>query len=175
MICPNCGGTVPNDTTVCPDCQEDLAGLARLEYGHAIHYNEALALAREGQFDEAKARLLLALELKPSFVPAHMLLAKVCARQERWAEASTSAARALELEPDDPAVLQLADEIARVNQEAEAEQREGQKAALGARRAKAERHFVAYQRDLIGAFGLGVGIAAFLGLILSWIGGKKES
>jgi len=175
MICPYCGGSVPGDTTVCPDCQEDLAGLARLEYGHAIYYNEALALAREGRLEEACAKLVLALEFRDSFVPAHVLLAKVYARQGRWAEAQASAARALELSPKGSNVGELVGALERASREAEGGQLDSEQAVSRARRGEAERYFATHQRDIAGAFGVGMGVAAFLGLLVSWIGGRRRS
>ena len=167
MECPFCGGVIPDSTAICPFCDEDVSGLARLEYGHVIYYNAALASAREGDLDDARTKLTVALELKESFVPAHLLLAKVCARQERWAEAEASVIRALELAPEDPDVLELAEEIKRVAQEKE-------QAAAQSRRAKAERVLDTHERDLMRAFGLGAGLVAFLATIFSWIGGRKE-
>ncbi|MHB1293972.1 MAG: tetratricopeptide repeat protein [Anaerolineae bacterium] len=119
ITCPNCGGTLPQDTTICPDCQEDLSALARLEYEHAIRYNEALALARDGQFEEARNKLLVAIELDPSFVPAYVLLAKVYARQAAWADARQCIVRACDLAPEDNEFPRLALEIERAAQETE--------------------------------------------------------
>ncbi|MHB0855988.1 MAG: tetratricopeptide repeat protein [Anaerolineae bacterium] len=119
ITCPNCGGALPQDTTICPDCQEDLSALARLEYEHAIRYNEALALAREGQFDEARNKLLVSIESDATFVPAHVLLAKVYARQGEWAEARLCIVRACDLAPEDNDLPRLALEIERAAQQAE--------------------------------------------------------
>ncbi|NLD72650.1 MAG: hypothetical protein GX649_08025 [Chloroflexi bacterium] len=101
MACPYCGGSVPHDTTVCPDCHEDLAALVRLTLEHAIWYNEGLAAAQGGDLETARARLLCALERSPRFLPALLLLAKVAAALEDWALARRSAVRALEAAPDD--------------------------------------------------------------------------
>lgn len=167
--CPYCGGSVPEDTTICPDCQEDLSALARLEYGHAIYYNQALALAREGNLHEARDRLLLSLEARESFAPAHTLLAKVYARREEWPEAKASVARAMELSPDNEGVRELAREIDRAALGAE----EG---AAREARARTERVLAAHQREVVRAFGVGVGLMAFVGFILSrLLGGGRGS
>ena len=131
MICPNCGASVPEGTTVCPDCHEDLAALARLEYEAEIHYNEGLALAQSGELDAACKKLITATELESTFAPAHVLLAKVYAQQGLWAEAEASAARALELLPEDRAVRKLATDIARSSLESTKRVREQEQAQQG--------------------------------------------
>lgn len=169
MKCPYCGGSVPEDTTICPDCQEDLSALAHLEYAHAIHYNQALALAREGELDMARHKLLLALEAQESFAPAHILLAKVHARQGAWADAQARVARAVELSPDNETVRDLARRIAR-------SARKVQEAAAREAGPEAEQVLAAHQREVVKAFGAGLGLMAFVGLILSRLfGGGRES
>ena len=174
MICPNCGGTVPEGMTVCPDCHEDLAALARLEYEAEIHYNEGLALAQDGKLDAACKKLITAVELEDAFAPAHVLLAKVYAQQGLWAEAEASVARALELLPEDRAVRKLATDIARSSLSDTKKVREQEQVALQTRRSKAEGYFAAYRRDMTSAFGLGIGLTTFLGLIISWIGKRRR-
>jgi len=167
--CPYCGGSLPEDTTVCPDCQEDLSALAHLEYAHAIHYNQALALAREGELDLARHKLLMALEARESFAPAHILLAKVHARQKAWAEAQASVARAAELSPDNETVRELARRIAW-------SARRVQEAAAREAGSETEQVLVAHQREVVKAFGAGLGLMAFVGLLLSRLfGGGRES
>jgi tetratricopeptide (TPR) repeat protein len=151
--CPYCGGTVPETTAICPDCHEDLSALLRLEYSHVIYYNEALALARDGYLDDARARLIVALERKESFAPAHALLAKVYAHQRQWARAEASAARALELDPENPAVRRLADAIG---------ERVTPTAGTGAARAR-----VAPRREVSQVFKAGVGLATAAAVVLS--------
>ncbi len=116
MRCPYCGGSVPAAETICPDCHEDLAALVRLRLEHAIYYNEALSLAREGHLEAARARLTLSLERNARFLPAQRLLTKVAAALGDWPLARRSAARALDLAPEDGLVRRLAAEV-----EAEAE------------------------------------------------------
>ncbi len=174
MICPYCGETLPEDTTVCPACQEDLAALARLEYGPAIHYNDGLALAQEGKLDLAHKKLITAIELQGDFSPAHVLLAKVYAQQGLWTEAEVSVSRALELLPEDRQVRKLATDIAKASLESTKTARERKQTALQVRRSKAEGYFAAYRRDVTSAFGLGIGVATLLGMILSWIGTRRR-
>lgn len=174
MDCPYCGGKVPSSTTICPDCSEDLAGLARLEYDAAINYNQALALAREGKLSEAGTRLEVVLELHNSFVPAQVLLAKVYARQGRWAEARASIERAVELAPEDGQVSDLASEINRNALAEEEGRQQSEQTAAQSRRVSAERYLASYQRDVIGAFVLGTGVAAFLSAIIAVVGGRRK-
>lgn len=151
--CPYCSGAVPETTAICPDCHEDLSALLRLEYAHAIYYNEALALARDGYLDDARARLTMALERNESFAPAHALLAKIYVHQRQWARAETSAARALELDSDSPAIRRLAEAIA-----------ERVTPTAGASRARAR---VAPRREVSQAFKAGVGLATAAAVVLS--------
>jgi tetratricopeptide (TPR) repeat protein len=153
FTCPYCGGTVPETTAICPDCHEDLSALLRLEHSHAIYYNEALALAREGFLDDARARLTVALELHEAFAPAHALLAKVYAHQREWARAEASVARARELDPENPAIRRLAEAIA---------DRVTPVAATSDARAR-----VAPRREVSQAFKAGLGLATAAAVVLS--------
>lgn len=170
VTCPYCGGHVPTDTTICPDCQEDLAGLLRLEYAHVVYYNEALAAAREGDMTKAGQKLALALELKEDFSPAHLLLAKLAAQEKRWSEAKGAVARALELVPDDKAAMELAQEIEQAVQEEQAVQQ----TQIATRRRRTADVLKAYQRDVAAAFVLGLGVAGAIAMIASWLGGHQE-
>jgi len=174
MTCPFCGGAVPAETTVCPDCHEDLAALVRLERGPLIYYTQALALARDGHYNQAREKLRFGLELCETFAPAHLLLAKINAQQECWAEAQAHARRALELAPDDVKAQEVAtalDELARNAEVARAKQ---EQEAAQSRRAGVESYWARYQRDMAWAFGLGVGLTMLLGLIGSALKGKKQ-
>ncbi|NLG49292.1 MAG: tetratricopeptide repeat protein [Chloroflexi bacterium] len=174
ITCPYCRTAVPADTAVCPDCQEDLSAILRLRYGHAIYYNQALALAREGKLDEAIAKALLAVECKQDFAPGHVLLAKAYAQRGEWSKAEASATRAIELEPENESLGGLVEEIRQaMHSRAVARHREEEQAALSRRRS-AEQAMTAYERDLKRAFGLGVGVTAFFALVLSLLGGKKK-
>jgi len=172
--CPYCGGEVPLETTVCPSCQEDLSALIKVQYAHAIHYNEALALARVGKLEQATTRAELALSSKANFYPAHVLLAKLHARQERWPEALASIRRAVELAPHDAKVGALAQEIERDAQEDERRRLAETQRKSRARRANAEKHLARYERDVQRAFGLGALAMAGLALLLRWLFGHKR-
>ncbi|MHB1355659.1 MAG: hypothetical protein ACYCZF_06750 [Anaerolineae bacterium] len=111
ITCPYCASQITGESTVCPGCQEDLAALAHLVYADAIHYNQALALAKEGRPREAKAELAESLAANASFGPAYALLAKICARDQDWTNARLNAKKALSLLPGDEAVVQLADAV----------------------------------------------------------------
>jgi hypothetical protein len=111
IVCPYCASQVMGDSTVCPGCQEDLAALAHLVYADAIHYNQALAMAREGRVREAKAELAESLTANNAFSPAYALLAKINARELDWANARMNVKKALSLAPEDEVIVQLADEV----------------------------------------------------------------
>jgi tetratricopeptide (TPR) repeat protein len=146
LICPYCGGDVPGDTTICPDCHEDLAALIRLEYAHAIHYNEALAAAREGLLAEAEADLLTAVTLNPAFRPAHTLLASIYARQEDWDRAQTAIARALEIAPEDADILALGEAVREAAEQSEALRAEQQAAFVQQAIAREREELIAQAR-----------------------------
>ncbi|MFO7916695.1 MAG: hypothetical protein R6V13_01270 [Anaerolineae bacterium] len=170
MTCPYCGGSVPQDTTVCPDCHEDLSALARIEHAHEIHYNKALSLARQGELDKARDQVLMALGFREDFSPAYVLLAKIYARQGAWTEAKESVAEALALAPADEGVQELAERIRRQA----ARQTAVEKERAVQRRQNAQRLLEAYQRDVAGAFVAGLGLAAVAMTLVSWLFGEGE-
>jgi tetratricopeptide (TPR) repeat protein len=174
MICPYCGGLVPGDTTICPDCQEDLAGLARRELAAAIHYNEALSAARENRLAEALYRLQAAIALDGGFVPAHRLLAKVYARRGMWAEARACAARALSLAPDDRATAAVRDAIESASRSAHPAGSEPMVHTLGDRQAAPPPPLPPSPRATRGAHGFGVGLVAAVAALLSGRGARRD-
>lgn len=174
LLCPYCGGAVSHDTTICPDCTEDVAALAKLEYAHAIYYNEALVLAREGKPDEALAKLSTSIAVSDAFGPAHMLRAKILAQQGRWDQALSSAQTGAALMPDDEAAQDLALEVGRLAKETRVDRLKSREGAARERRLNAEQYFAAYQRDVAAAFVLGIGFACLIALVISWIGGSKR-
>lgn len=182
LTCPFCGTDVPGGTAECPDCHENLTAWTRLRYSHAIDYNEALALAREGRLDDARARLALSLQAKEDFAPAHVLLAKISAQQGRWAEAQQSAQRASELLPDDVRTSELTQAIEQSAMEAH--QREEERLAASGARSQDEHatgpavfgpHWLGrYQRDIVQAFAVGVGLTTVMALLVSRLSGKHR-
>jgi len=174
LECPRCGNPVPDGETVCPTCQEDLSALLRLQAEHLRLYNEALVAAREGNLEEAQARLLAALSLNDAFAPAHALLAKVRARLGRWQEAKASAQRAADLAPNDAAMVNLPALIEEAEREAMAAQalreRESHQTLLSALSRGATRH----RAELAVAFGAGLGLAALVSLGLRIFFGKTR-
>ena len=170
IVCPNCGGRLVGDTTVCPDCQEDLSALARLEYEHAIRYNEALALAQAGDHSGARTRLYQSLAARESFVPALELLARIDARDGRWCEAQESISRALDLQPENGELLELAKDIgAAASEEAADRLRESR-----LRKERAKHLFASYQRELAGSFLLGMGLVTLLAMLIGWLRGASK-
>lgn len=111
ITCPYCASQITGESTVCLGCQEDLAALAHLVYADAIHYNQALAWAKEGRLREAKAELAESLAANSAFGPAYALLAKIFARELDWTNALLNAKKALSLLPEDEAIVHLADAV----------------------------------------------------------------
>jgi tetratricopeptide (TPR) repeat protein len=175
--CPYCGGHVPADVTVCPACYEDLAGLARLEFQPAIHYNQALALAREGHLEDARDKLIVSTTLDENFMPAQVLLAKVYARMENWPKANEAVVRALQLAPEDRDVRALATKIDQLATEDQARHLRGKaKVTQTSHRDASGRGAgvspaLPVTRDLARAFALGMAMMAVLGALWRWIGG----
>jgi tetratricopeptide (TPR) repeat protein len=177
MICPTCGGCIPDDSTICPDCHEDLAGLVHMEHRHVILYNEALALAQQDRLGEARDKLIGALTLRPDFRRGHILLAKVQAHLADWPEAQASIARALELAPDDARVAPLAEEIGAEARRAEISRAEVAQApepalAEGLNQGRHRRALAKYEQDIAAAFAMGLGLATTAALIASWVRGR---
>jgi tetratricopeptide (TPR) repeat protein len=157
MNCPYCGRSIDPGEAVCPDCHEDLSALAHLEQEHVICYNQALALAREGYLDEARDKLLVAVAHSEEYLPAQRLLAKVYAAQQDWPKARASALRAAELAPHDRQTRELLDTIQVRSQVVPTATR---RVEVVNRRQVAEGILASYQRDVLGAFAVGAGLAA---------------
>ena len=195
LECPFCGGAVPQDVTICPSCQEDLSALIKLRSTHAIHYNEAITLAREGHYDLAQIRAELSINAKPEFAPAHLLLAKLLASQGAWEQAIASAQHAAELMPDDERTRQVLEDIlsgaeqsaadrAQVSEQADETSAEDMPTAepeatptdaetapaqvgISSTRAAAVKQLAIYERDVTRAFGLGAAVMGGLAFVAS--------
>ena len=172
--CPSCGGAVPEGTTICPDCHEDLAALAHLEYQHAILYNEALASARAGDAAKAQSALEAAIQISPGFGRAHQLLIKVLARAGRWQDANAAVERALAEAPGDAQLKKLADQVRSQQEVSQLRDRDAEIAEDMAREEDTARYVAAYRQDVTRAFGVGVGLAALVAFVLSRIGGRQS-
>jgi tetratricopeptide (TPR) repeat protein len=184
LTCPFCGAEISEGTIECPSCHENLAGWMRVRYAHAIDYNEALALAREGRLDEAKARLAYALRAKESFAPAHILLAKISAQEGRWADARRSAERARELLPENERTEELVAAIAAAAEGASpAVDRPESEALPPSGQGEEHKHLSStllgahwlgrYQQDIVRAFAVGVGLTTMMALLISRLSGKR--
>jgi len=176
LTCPFCGREILEGLVECPSCGENLAAWTRLRFSHAIDYNEALSLAREGRLDDARARLALSLQAKESFAPAHVLMAKINAQQGRWDEAQQSVQRARDLLPDDARTQELAEAIERSADEARQEERTGLvgAGALWRERGAGSPWLGRYQRDIVQAFAVGVGLTTMMALLISRLAPRRR-
>jgi tetratricopeptide (TPR) repeat protein len=202
LECPFCGGAVPQSVTICPSCLEDLSALIKLRSTHAIHYNEAITLAREGHYDLAQIRAELSISAKPEFAPAHLLLAKLLALQGEWEQASASAQRAAELMPDDERTRQVLEDIllgaeqsaaerAQITEQASEtsvddvppaepeappvdEETAPVQADISSTRAAAVQQLAIYERDVTRAFGLGAAVMGGLAFVASLLFRRKR-
>lgn len=167
ILCPYCGGRVPVETTVCPDCHEDLAALVYLEFAHHILYNRALADAKEGRLAVARRKIIAALERKDDFVEGYRLLAKLAVAQGDWDEARRGAARAVDLAPGDPDVVRLAGDVEAAALHAQASE--------PARRGRVKKDVGRGKTHVGGgATDADVGASGVFGALVSWLGGGKD-
>lgn len=164
-LCPYCGDTLSPHESVCPACQENLAGLIKLEKQHLMLYNEAIDAARAGALDDAVLALKMSLRLQESFAPAARLLAKVYARQGRWCDARRAAMRAQTLLPEDRELADFLIEIDRAEAGQQPQPQEDVHLYTRERQAAQSLAAEAEQRDIVAAFGAGataVGLFAFI-------------
>jgi tetratricopeptide (TPR) repeat protein len=149
--CPYCETLVPEGTTVCPGCHEDVAGLLHLAYAHAIYYNEALELAQQGELERARDSAHLSLRLHPTYRPALMLMARLAAQEEQWSEAHEYAVMAQELNPDDAEVKDLLAEVVAAEAEQRAARHDRMMDHVSQQRSATERFLAIHQRELLQA------------------------
>jgi len=174
MLCPYCGGNVPGEATICPDCHEDLAGLARIEFEHAIYYNEALSLARNAQFAAALEKLRLSQSIRSDFMPAWVLTAKIKAKQGDWDGAQVAIQRAAQIEPGNDEVQSLETIIEDTAHDRAVAALKSQESVVMQSRDQAQRRVQIYKRDIASAFVLGMGFASVVAAILSRLGGSRR-
>jgi tetratricopeptide (TPR) repeat protein len=172
MVCPRCDACVPDDTTLCPDCLEDLSALIHLEQRHRILYNEALSLAREGVIVEAQERLHCALAVYESFPEAYSLLAKLHAHAGDWPEAQRCARRAQELQPDDGRVADLVESLEAEGISSQTDGEHRAESAATTPDARVRKVSALYERDVTAAFMAGVGVAASVASFYAWAKGR---
>lgn len=70
-------------------------------------YNEGVTLANEGKDAEAIAKLEEAIAVRPDLGAGYNALVRVYGRQKNWSKVIERGTKALELTPDEPAVLTL--------------------------------------------------------------------
>lgn len=173
--CPYCNTLVPEETTICPGCHEDVAGLLHLTYAHVIYYNEALALAQQGDLAQARASLLLSLRLKQDYAPAHALMARLAAASGDWAEAREHANHALALAPDDATLPGLVATIDEEEQRANAARDQKAAERVRAQRAAAERFLADRQRQVLQAALFGAVVGGALSELVRWLLGRRPA
>ena len=174
MICPNCNGNVPDDTVICPDCQENLAALLHVEQLAAIQYNQALALAKEGDLEKARTVLAAAAERAPDSAQVQRLMAKVCANLGEWDAALAAAQRLRELAPEDDTAQSLADRVEAEAEGAASGQAMATERAVSVARRTRQRFSALYEHDVTASFGLGVLLTALIALLLSGLRGHRR-
>lgn len=101
VVCPVCHVALPADSTICPDCGEDLAALVHLQLRSTILYNKALALNQVGDHDSATGALLESIAADGRNTSAMLVLGKIYAQTGRTAEARAIWEKARSLAPED--------------------------------------------------------------------------
>ncbi len=172
--CPYCDTILPEDTTICPSCGEDVAGLLHLAYAHAIYYNEALELAQRGELEQARDALLVCLRLNANYAPGYALMARLAARRGDWNEAREYTSRAKALAPTDDTLDALLEAI----DEGEAHAAQAQEAAAEEQRMQggADEHAgTERQRQIFHAALLGAAIGGALSHLLAKRSGRRSN
>ena len=100
VTCPVCRVSLPPDSTICPDCGEDLATLVHLHRKSAILYNSGLGSALTGDLARAIRMLEESIEVDGRPVDALCLLGKLYARQDRLADARAVWERGVSIDPE---------------------------------------------------------------------------
>lgn len=103
ITCPVCKVRIPIDSTVCPDCGQNLAVLVREVRRVDILFNEGLAAIRAGDEATAVRRLEDALSLAPQRIDVLDTLARLYLRRGLRTDALAAWKRILELAPDNAA------------------------------------------------------------------------
>src|SRR5687768_13603824 len=87
LLCPNCKIGLPAGSTTCPDCDEDLAPLMRLQWAPYVAYNDGLRLAQAGDLDAALRKIQEAVKVLPDEPDIPIVLGKLYAQKGNWIEA----------------------------------------------------------------------------------------
>ncbi|NPU98121.1 MAG: tetratricopeptide repeat protein [Candidatus Omnitrophica bacterium] len=151
IVCPECGAQNPVEAVVCEQCNADLSPVRTLIDTANHHYNKALALAHEGQLDEAIGQLEAAISLSSQNPLFYNLLGTLNARKGLYSEAIRAWENALALNPEMERAYENIQKAQRLEQE-RAEEDE--------------------QRPLRSNFNLACGVAAVFFLLTVLLGAK---
>lgn len=100
IVCPECGAQNPVEAAVCEQCNADLSAVRTIVDTANQHYNKALALAHEGNLDEALGQLEAATSLFSQNPLFFNLLGTLNARKGLYSEAIRAWENALALNPE---------------------------------------------------------------------------
>ena len=98
--CPNCDVELPEYVCECANCGRDHSSLAALTNPVALQYNEAVKLARAGDFDQAIDLLRPLADGPDGYPEVLILLGKLEAQTNALSEAREHLKSAIELTPD---------------------------------------------------------------------------
>ncbi|MFB3786904.1 MAG: tetratricopeptide repeat protein [bacterium] len=123
ILCPSCGTSIQTDLAPRGETPEDQQAIKQLIDTANRHYNEALALARAGNLDEALGQAEAAIALAGRNPNYHLLLGSIHAQRGRYEAAIQAWERVLSLSPDMENAYNNIDKAQRLMDETQEEQR----------------------------------------------------
>nr|HQH74532.1 tetratricopeptide repeat protein [bacterium] len=123
ILCPSCGTSIQTDLASLGETPEEQQTIKQLIDTANRHYNEALALARAGNLDEALGQAEAAIALAGRNPNYHLLLGSIHAQRGEYEAAIQAWERVISLSPDMENAYNNIDKAQRLLDESLEEQR----------------------------------------------------